>query len=85
MNTVNLFGHSHQRARKDHTCWDCGDVIPKGEGYYRTAGTVNGRMFSVKHCRKKCETTWERLDQNPHLAPAVFAPSFSCPLKSLRL
>lgn len=75
MNTVNLFGGGWQRARKDHICWDCGDVIPKGDGYHRTAGTVNGRMFSVKHCRKNCECCAEMLDQNPHLSPAVFAPT----------
>lgn len=75
MTEVSLFGGGWQRARKEHTCWCCGRVIPKGEGYFRTAGTVDGRMFSVKHCRTKCECTAELLDQNPRLAPAVFAPT----------
>ena len=48
----------------------------KGEGYFRTTGTVGGKMFSVKHCRKTCECTAEMLDQNPQLAHRVFEPTF---------
>lgn len=77
MTDLKLFGFSYQRAAKDHKCWLCGDPIPKGTAYFRTAGTLDGRMFSVKHCRNKCECTAEMLDQNPHLAPAVFSPTFT--------
>lgn len=72
-----IFGHRYWRARKDYTCWLCGGTIAKGSGYLRTAGTVKGRMFSVKHCREKCECTAEVLEQNPHLAQAVFHPTLS--------
>jgi hypothetical protein len=73
MNTVNIFGGGYQRARKDHTCWTCGQPIPKGERFFRTACTVNGKMFTVKHCRIRCECTSEMLDQNPQLAAHVFS------------
>lgn len=66
---------SYHRAAKDHVCWCCGDVIPKGANYFRQAGKVNGRFFAVKHCRVRCEIVPEILDQNPHLAPAVFHPT----------
>ncbi|QXN71566.1 hypothetical protein RCIROH_67 [Rhodobacter phage RcIroh] len=73
---VNIFGGGWQRAAKEHTCWLCGETIAKGEGYFRTTGTVGGKMFSVKHCRKTCECTAEMLDQNPQLAHRVFEPTF---------
>ena len=73
---VNIFGGGYQRAAKEHTCWLCGETIAKGEGYFRTTGTVGGKMFSVKHCRKKCECTADLLDQNPQLAHRVFEPTF---------
>ena len=73
---VNIFGGGWQRAAKEHTCWLCGENIAKGEGYFRTTGTVGGKMFSVKHCRKTCECTAEMLDQNPQLALRVFEPTF---------
>lgn len=75
--TVTLFGGDYQRARKEHICWLCGDTIPVGTGYFKTTGKLDGRMFSVKHCRSKCECTAEMLDQNPNLAPAVFHPTFA--------
>ena len=73
---VNIFGCGWRRAAKEHTCWLCGETIAKGEGYFRTTGTVGGKMFSVKHCRKTCECTAEMLDQNPQLAHRVFEPTF---------
>lgn len=73
---VILIGGNWQKARKEHTCWLCGETIVKGEGYYRTSGTVGGKFFSVKHCRQTCECTAEMLDQNPHLAHRVFLPTF---------
>lgn len=75
--TINIFGGSYQRARKDHTCWLCGDTIAKGTAYFRTSGVFDGKMFSVKHCRATCECTGEMLDQDPHLHPAVFHPTVS--------
>ncbi len=72
---LNLFGGGWQRANKEHVCWQCGETIAKGEGYFRTAGTVDGKMFSIKHCRKTCECTAELLDQNRDLAPLVFNPT----------
>lgn len=75
--TLNLFGSAYQSARKEHKCWLCGDSIPKGTKYFRTAGSLDGRMFSVKHCREECECTAEVLDQNPHLSPAVFSPTLN--------
>jgi hypothetical protein len=74
MTNFNLFGGGFQRAKKDHTCWCCGRVISKGEGYFKTTGTMNGKIFSVKHCRKTCECTAEMLDQNPDLRIYVFEP-----------
>lgn len=75
--SMNIFGGGYQRAAKAHTCWLCGETIQKGAGYFRTAGTLDGKMFSVKHCRTTCECAAEMLDQNPHLAPSVFHPTFS--------
>ncbi len=74
---INLFGGGWQRANKEHVCWCCGEPIAKGEGYFRTAGTVDGRMFSIKHCRRTCECTAEMLDQNPDLARFVFNPTLN--------
>ena len=65
---VNIFGGGWQRAAKEYTCWLCGETIAKGEGYFRTTGTVGGKMFNVKHCRKTCECTADLLEQNPQLA-----------------
>lgn len=65
---VNIFAHSWQQAVKEHTCWLCGDTIQKGQIYMRTGGTVNGKMFKVKHCREKCEIAAEILYDNPDLA-----------------
>lgn len=65
---VSIFAHSWQRAKKEHTCWLCGDTIQIGQRYFQTGGTVNGKFFKVKHCREKCEITSDILDQNPNLA-----------------
>lgn len=60
-----LFGGTYvRRARNRHTCWCCGRVIERGEPYFRTAGWYVRGVFSVKHCRPKCETAADMLDQN---------------------
>ncbi|PTX49079.1 hypothetical protein IQ03_02446 [Gemmobacter caeni] len=74
---LQIFGHQWRRAAKDHTCWLCGGRISRGEGYFISTGTVDGKMFSVKHCRSKCECAAETLEQNPHLWPAVFSPTLN--------
>ena len=74
---MNLFGGGWQRAAKAHVCWCCARTIEKGEGYFKTTGTLHGKMFSVKHCRTTCECTGEMLDQNYDLALAVFYPTIS--------
>ena len=48
---INIFGGGWQRAAKEHTCWLCGETIAKGEGYFRTAGTVGGYL-----AREACES-----------------------------
>jgi hypothetical protein len=65
---VSIFAHSWQRAKKEHICWLCGDPIAIGQRYFQTGGTVNGKMFKVKHCREKCEIVSEILNDNPDLA-----------------
>lgn len=65
---VTIFSHSWQRAKKEYTCWLCGDTIQVGQRYLQTGGTVNGNFFKVKHCREKCEIASEILDQHPDLA-----------------
>lgn len=81
MKLVKIFGGGWQRAAKPHVCWLCGEIIPKGDGYFRTAGTVDGKMFSVKHCRKTCECAAEFLDQNPQHAHRVFDQAFNAEVK----
>lgn len=73
--TIAIFGHAYRRARKDYICWSCERVITKGSKYFRTSGTVDGKMFSVKHCRENCECTSDALNQNAYLANAVFHPT----------
>ena len=77
MSTFDLFGHSYQRARQAHSCWCCGKTINVGDRYFKTTGKLDGKIFSVKHCRVTCECTAEMLDQNPQLRPAVFHPTIA--------
>ena len=63
---ISLIGGSWQRARKEHECYCCHRTIAKGEGYFRTFGKVDGKPFTVKHCRTKCEIFADTLDQHPN-------------------
>src|SRR5437016_3960551 len=38
------------RARKVHTCCECGATIQTGERYQRATGKSDGRIWSVKTC-----------------------------------
>ena len=37
-------------ARKEHTCYECGRIINKGERYERVSGKWYGRMDTFKTC-----------------------------------
>lgn len=41
-----LVSQTHQAARKDHRCDDCGQVIERGELYYRSAVAGEGRVWT---------------------------------------
>lgn len=50
-----LLSQSHSIARKEHTCDWCGEIINKGEQYYRCAGIYyNEFQYTVMHmeCRQ---------------------------------
>lgn len=38
------------KARKPHRCEECGEIIPIGERYERTAGKFEGQMFTTCVC-----------------------------------
>ncbi len=60
-----LIGSQYRLAAKSHVCWLCGETIQPGEAYWRVFGKYAGRFYTVKHCRKTCEITWEVIEQNP--------------------
>lgn len=44
----------HRRARKPHECTACGETIPAGVTYRRTATLYDGHWETFKHCAR-CE------------------------------
>jgi hypothetical protein len=39
-----------RKARKDHSCYECGNVITKGDKYTICSGVNDHRGFSYKWC-----------------------------------
>lgn len=42
---------SMRTAKKDHLCFECGDVIKKGTRYEKTSGVWDGTFATFKTCR----------------------------------
>lgn len=49
------YTHLTPRARKEHTCDECGGMIKKGEQYHIHKGRCDGDWMQVKNC-EQCET-----------------------------
>lgn len=49
------YSESHQRARIDHNCSECGCIIPPGARYHRFQGLWDGHWRTFKTCAG-CET-----------------------------
>jgi len=45
------------KARKDHRCYECSGVIPKGEHYNRAKGMWDGEFSSFATCGD-CKAMW---------------------------
>jgi hypothetical protein len=45
------------RARKDHTCSECHEIITAGTVYTKTTGIFDGDPFTHKECRR---CSWDR-------------------------
>ena len=54
------FWRSWPKARKEHQCCECHNVIYKGESYFRLAGVWSGSFDHYKIC-SGCETLRELL------------------------
>ncbi len=50
----------HPQARKDYTCDECGQAIPKGTEYMYLVGRW-GYDFSVARTCLQCESDWQEL------------------------
>lgn len=45
-----LYDVSHVKARKPHTCCECGDAIPAGTVYERSSGLQDGSWWTYATC-----------------------------------
>ncbi len=45
-----FYTESIVKARKDHKCCECGEIISKGQKYHRVAGKWDGEMLTFKTC-----------------------------------
>lgn len=54
-------GNKKPKARKEHTCWWCGETIAKGETYKSWAWVDSGEITRIK-THKACFDAWGSLD-----------------------
>lgn len=50
-----------RRARKEHECCACREIIPAGDRYHETSGIWDGEPRRFRHClrcRAICEALW---------------------------
>ena len=50
-----------RKARREHQCCACGEIIRKGDHYHYTSGIFGARAFDYKHC-VRCMLTINRLE-----------------------
>lgn len=49
-----MMTESTPKARKDHTCCECREVIPRGERYHLVSGKWDGNFDTFRTCRRCC-------------------------------
>lgn len=57
------------RARKEHACWYCNQLIPIGEKYTRRSGVGEGGFWNMKfhpECDFWASDNWESEDWESH-------------------
>lgn len=47
---MNFASTKSRKARKPHSCEECGRIIEPGETYHPTAGSWEGDFFTIKAC-----------------------------------
>lgn len=64
---LEFFRQTNPRARKQHTCQLCKNVISVGEKYIRQSGKYDGDMFDNCYC-ETCDNILQAfcLDQSEH-------------------
>ena len=48
--TAEFYETKHPKARKEHRCEDCREIIPVGAKYRRDAGKFDGDFFDIVTC-----------------------------------
>ena len=51
------------KSRKDHKCYQCGEIIPKGVSYKRHYGVYDGDFFDNKN-HLECFDLWCRFNES---------------------
>jgi hypothetical protein len=49
---VEVWHETTHRARKEHRCWGCREMISPGATYQRTAIVFDGEAYARKHCMR---------------------------------
>ena len=67
---METFGAAIRKARKSHTCFGCGRIIPKGHQYERTCNSDGGEAWTCKMCAEcldyLTEVGWHEEDSFCH-------------------
>ena len=64
------------RARKDHRCYECGRVIPKGETYHKQTGIFDGDPYTWKAHKQCAKLYWALNRENFIWADAMTTSDF---------